>query len=91
MNGGLGDVLMCTPGLRALKRDEPECRIKFYSHYAEVVAELPYIDEAYPLDAAPPKTLFVGYGAIPPYSHIAQIIGSSLGVRVLDVILDRIV
>ncbi len=63
MNGGLGDVLMCTPGLRALKHSHPACRIRFYSHYSDVVGGLDYIDEVHPLGAAPAKALVVGYGS----------------------------
>ncbi len=85
MNGGLGDVLMCTPALRALRREDPDLKILFYSHYPEVVAGLPYVDQAAALSAAPADTTYVGYGVtVPPYSHISQVIGNTLGVRVHD-------
>ena len=82
MNGGLGDVLMCTPGLRALKHSQPACRIRFYSHYQDVVGGLAYIDEVHPLAAAPATAFAAGYGpSSPPYQHIAGVIGDSLGVQ----------
>src|SRR5262245_13990932 len=35
--GGIGDVLMCTPALRELKRKNPMSYVRFYSNYAALV------------------------------------------------------
>src|SRR5262249_8824214 len=43
--GGIGDVLMCTPGLRELKRKNPKVYIRFYTNHTALVRGLPYIDE----------------------------------------------
>lgn len=49
---GLGDALMCTPGLRELKRINPECHLTFFTLYKEVFEGLPYLDEVRHLDEA---------------------------------------
>lgn len=50
--GGIGDVLMCTPALRQLKKDFPECNLTFAidmhstknNNYYELVKNADYID-----------------------------------------------
>ena len=49
-NGALGDVLMCTPVLRELKRRNPHCHIRFYTNFGPLVNGLPYIDEVLPYE-----------------------------------------
>ena len=46
-DAALGDVLMCTPALRAIKTTNPLCRITFYTlrQYADLLVGLPFIDE----------------------------------------------
>jgi ADP-heptose:LPS heptosyltransferase len=80
---------MCTPSFRAL--GELGCRIRFYTQHPELITGLSYIEEVRPLDAAPSNAIFVGYGVVPPYSHIAQIIGHELGVNLLDVRPDCVI
>jgi ADP-heptose:LPS heptosyltransferase len=85
-NLGLGDVLMCTPALREVKRRNPGCHIRFYTDIPGVVRGLPYIDEILPAGDSPPESISLRYeDTIPPRSHIARIIGDILGVRVDDV------
>src|ERR1700731_911808 len=49
----LGDVLMCTPVLRELKRRNPHCHIRFYTNFGPLVNGLPYIDEVLPYEQKP--------------------------------------
>jgi len=89
--GGIGDVLMCTPALRELKRRRPNCRIRFYTNFPSLVRGLPYIDEAIPTEAAPCNATALEYESHvppPPHLHLSKIIGGGLGVRVTDVLPD---
>jgi ADP-heptose:LPS heptosyltransferase len=89
---GLGDVVMCTPALRALKRAHPDSRIRFYTKFPGLVQGLPYIDEVHPFEARPASAIFAEYTEIMPWStHIATIIGDRLGVRVEDTRPDCVV
>ncbi len=89
---GLGDVVMCTPALRALKQAHPNSRIRFYTRFPELVQGLPYIDEVHPFDGRPESSIFVEYTNLVPWSeHIARIIGDRLGIRVDDTQPDCIV
>jgi ADP-heptose:LPS heptosyltransferase len=84
--GALGDVLMCTPGLRELKRLNPNCHIRFYTEYAILVRGLPYIDEVLPYRDCPTNAIFPQYeDAIRPRTHLARSLGHHLGVNVRDV------
>jgi ADP-heptose:LPS heptosyltransferase len=92
--GALGDVLMCTPALRELKRKNPTSHIRFYTDYAPLVRGLPYIDEVLAFDRLPNGTIILRYEDVtPPRAHIAKILGDNLGINVSDVrpdcILDR--
>jgi ADP-heptose:LPS heptosyltransferase len=83
---GLGDVLMCTPALRALKQAYPRCRIYFYTRFPDLVQGLPYIDEVSVETNCPPQAIWMSYeGGIPPATHLAEIIGERIGIRVKDV------
>ena len=89
---GLGDVLLCTPGLRELKRVNPACFIRFYTDFVPLLRGLPYVDEVCPIGEAPPAVRQLGYeGYTPPRGHLAKIIGDQLGVEVTDVRPDCIV
>jgi len=50
--GGLGDILMATPAVRALKRSFPEARVTFLVGRSnkQVMADNPYIDDLLDLD-----------------------------------------
>jgi ADP-heptose:LPS heptosyltransferase len=90
--GQLGDVLMCTPVVRELKRRNPSCYIRFYTNYGPLVNGLPYIDEVLPYDARPARVIFMSYEeAIPPEVHLSRIIGDSVGLKVTDTRPDCII
>jgi ADP-heptose:LPS heptosyltransferase len=88
----LGDVLMCTPVLRELKRRNPDRSIRFYTKYGPLVNGLPYIDEVLPYDQKPAGALDMCYEeAVPPEVHLSRIIGDSVGLEVTDTRPDCIV
>jgi ADP-heptose:LPS heptosyltransferase len=88
----LGDVLMCTPVLRELKRRNPRRCIRFYTNYGSLVKGLPYIDEVLPYDRRPTNLIELGYEhAVPPEVHISRIIGDKLGLKVTDTRPDCII
>jgi ADP-heptose:LPS heptosyltransferase len=89
---GLGDVLMCTPALRELKRRHPDSHVRFYTDFAPLVRGLPYIDEVLPWSVRPKDTILLRYEeVIPPRAHIARILGDQLGVNVRDVCPDCVI
>ncbi len=89
---GLGDVLLCTPALREMKRQNPGCRIRFFTDFVPLVRGLPYIDEVRPMSEAPTGARAMGYeGCTPPRGHLAKIIGDQLGVSVTDVKPDCVI
>jgi hypothetical protein len=89
---GIGDVLMCTSALRELKRLNPSCRVRFYTKYDTLVRGLPYIDEVLPYHARPPDVINLRYeDAIPPRTHLAQIMGDNLGISIQDVRPDCVI
>ncbi len=89
---GMGDVLLCTPAIRELKRVNPNCHIRFFTDFAPLLRGLPYIDELYPIQDAPQNVRQMGYeGYTPPRGHLAKIIGDQLGVEVTDVRPDCVV
>ena len=59
--GGIGDVLMCTPALREVKRLNQNCVIRFYTGFPSLVRGLPWIDEVLPFEARPLDDLYLGY------------------------------
>ena len=92
--GGIGDVLMCTPALREVKRVRPGCRIRFYTDYPSLVRGLPYIDDVMPTEEAPPDAVWLGYESHippPPHLHLSKIMGDLLGVQVTDVRPDCVI
>ena len=86
---GIGDVLLCTPALRELKRRNPVCHIRFYTDFPEVLRGLPYVDEALPTAAAPARSIPMRYeNATPTRVHLARVFGDQLGLTVTDVVPD---
>jgi len=82
----LGDTLMCTPAMRALKQANPRCRVHFYTDYPDLVRGLWYVDEVFPGNKRALKSMRMSYeGDLPTSCHIARIIGKRVGVRVEDV------
>ena len=89
---GLGDVLLCTPALRELKRENPACHIRFFTDFPSLVRGLPYIDKVLSTADAPSDVRQMGYeGYTPPRGPLAKIIGDQLGVNVTDVLPDCVV
>ena len=95
-HAGLGDVLMCTPGLRELKRLHPECHVTLYAPYAELVKGLSYIDEVHELGhkRLPDGTIrFWVEDSMPPWRHISELMADHLGVKLSntrpDCVVDR--
>jgi ADP-heptose:LPS heptosyltransferase len=83
---GVGDVLMCTPALRELKRLRPDRVIRFYTDLPSLVRGLPYIDAVLPAAAAPLGVVFPDYkSATPDAAHLSRLLGNSLGVSVADI------
>jgi ADP-heptose:LPS heptosyltransferase len=82
----LGDALMCTPAMRALKQANPRCHIHFYTDYPDLLRGLWYLDEVSPTDRRPRRSMWMNYeGELPARCHLAAIIGRRLGLRVQDV------
>jgi len=82
---GLGDVLMCTPVLRELRRINPACGVTFYTDFAGLLSGLPFIDAVRGYTERPGGCINLSYeDYIPPRRHIAEIMGDKIGVRVRD-------
>ncbi len=89
---GIGDVLMCTPALRAARQANPHGRIRFYTNFPELVEGLPYIDEVLPDAARPPGNIYLDYlKTVPTTVHIARLLGDRIGVNVTDVQPDCVI
>ena len=88
-NGGIGDVLMCTPALREAKKRNPKIYIKFYTNLPELVRGLPYIDEVllFPkIFGKNNKIIRMIYEDFTPLNfHIAKFFGNILGVNLKNV------
>lgn len=86
---GIGDVLLCTPALRELKRRNPACIVRFFTDSPAVLRGLPYIDEVHPTAAAPAGSLLMRYeNATPTRVHLARVLGDQLGLTVTDILPD---
>jgi ADP-heptose:LPS heptosyltransferase len=82
----MGDILMCTPALREVKRLNPSCHITFYTGFPDVVRGLPVIDEVRPFEERTPGALLLACeGSLPPGRHLACILADNQGVEVRDV------
>ena len=84
----LGDVLMCTPTLRAIKKANPSCRITFFTKptYTDLLLGLPFIDEVGTQPERVYEPIIFDYEAsVPPHRHIARIFGDCVGIEVDDV------
>ena len=91
-DSGIGDVILCTPGLRAVKAAYPKGRIRFYTNALDLVRGLPYIDEVLPFSDRPDGSIYLDYlKLVPSPVHLARLIGDRMGVNVTDVQPDCIV
>jgi ADP-heptose:LPS heptosyltransferase len=85
-HGAMGDVLMCTPALRELKRLNPGCRLTFYTDFPALVEGLPFIDSVRPPADLSVRAIKLSYEeSLPPRRHLARILGDWLGVEVQDI------
>jgi ADP-heptose:LPS heptosyltransferase len=84
---GLGDVLLCTPALREMKRRNPRCRVTFYTDFGDLIDGLPFVDRVRPMAEHPDHfVLRMCYErSLPSRRHLAQLIGDTVGVNVRDV------
>ena len=84
--GALGDVLMCTPALRLLKEQNPQCHLTFYTKYPSLLTGLPFIDAVKTMEEVPPGAIQLRYErSIPPSRFLAQIMGDEIGVEVTEI------
>ena len=94
-HGGIGDVIMCTPALRELKRRNPRCRVRFYSRFGVLVHGLPYIDEALPYETRPSPAIYMDYSDetdfVAPRAPLVSLLGDTLGLRIADTRMDCII
>lgn len=85
--GALGDVLLCTPAVRAVWRRNPAVRVIFYTEYQELLRGLPFIHDVRPTSEAPPEAISLRYEhCLPPKRHIAHIFAEQLGIRLTSVL-----
>ena len=67
-SGGLGDALMCTPALRALKQVNPNCQINFYTNFPGLVRGLWYLDKVDYIDNRPKGAMLLAYEDVRDHS-----------------------
>ncbi len=84
---------MATPALRKLKELNPNCVVRFYTNYEQIVRGLPYIDEVLPFAERPlKKRVYLEYASIVPSPvHLSKLFGDRLDVNVTDTKPDCIV
>lgn len=94
-HGGIGDVIMCTPALRELKRRNPRALLRFYSKFSVLVQDLPYVDQALPYDARPPGAVYMDYSDesdfIAPRAPLVALLGDTLGLALADTRVDCVI
>ena len=95
-HGGVGDVIMCTPVLRELRRRNPGCRIRFYSKYSPLLAGLRYIDAALPRELCPYPAIELNYwdddtNPVPLHGRLISLLGDRLGLKVTDERVDCVI
>lgn len=84
-SGGLGDVLMCTPIVREIKRRNPDCHVRFFTDYVSLVAGLPQFDEVLPFSMRCWTAFHIEYRApVPVGVHLAQAMANDLGLEIED-------
>jgi ADP-heptose:LPS heptosyltransferase len=88
-NGGIGDVLLCTPALREAKKRNPKLYIKFYTSLPELIRGLPYIDEVLPFpqkfESNNSIIRMIYEDSTPLNTHIARYFGNSIGLNIKNV------
>ncbi len=88
----LGDVLMCTPALRELKRRNPKCFVRVYTRFGNALAGLPYVDDVQPFENRPRNHVLLRYEhALPPRRHLVHVLADNLGLTVNDIFPDCLI
>ena len=95
-HGGIGDVIMCTPALRELKRRNPRAHLRFYSSFSSLVRGLPYIDQALPYDTRPSPATYMDYSdetdfVALPKAPLVSLLGDTLGLPIHDTRMDCVI
>ncbi|MEO7714984.1 MAG: glycosyltransferase family 9 protein [Capsulimonas sp.] len=82
----LGDILMATPILRALRREYPGCHITWLveRQYAELLQGTPFIDEVIAFDSASWRRYY-RYGQIIPYLKVSTQLRRRLNAAKYDI------
>lgn len=75
----LGDILMATPILKALRSHYPNCHITWLAdiYYADILIGNPYLDEVIPFDSGIWRRYY-RYGKIIPYLNMSREINRQL-------------
>jgi ADP-heptose:LPS heptosyltransferase len=91
-SGGLGDVLMCTPIVREIKRRNPGCHVRFFTNFTGLVDGLPQFDEVLSFSAHPWNAFHLEYRTpVPTGTHLAQAMALNFGMEIEDCRPDCIV
>lgn len=84
--GGVGDILMCIPGIRLLRETYPKLQINAYVSHPEILKNLSFPINIYPFSERPSDAIWLNYeNQTTSNCHISKIFGSQLGVFVIDV------
>ena len=85
----LGDILMATPLLTALKRRWPECQITWLAdtHYAGVLEDNPRLHEVIPFDSGTWRRHW-RYGRFLPYARMSWALREDLRRRRFDAVIN---
>ncbi|MEE9553295.1 MAG: glycosyltransferase family 9 protein [candidate division Zixibacteria bacterium] len=60
----IGDVLMCTPAIRAFKKRHPDCRLDFLTELPDVLSGNPHLNNIIPVDRSRQYDPFYQYSLI---------------------------
>ncbi len=89
--GAIGDVLMATPAVRALRQNHPDALIRFVTVSPDLLLENPDIDELSPVNLDADRTIWFeypiknGYPDVPLTHHIAWEFARQNGIEIDDV------
>lgn len=89
--GAIGDVLMTTPAVRALRQKHPDALIRFVTMNPDLLLENPDIDEISPVNLEANRTVWFeypvkdGYPDVPLQDHLAREFARSNGIPVMEI------
>jgi ADP-heptose:LPS heptosyltransferase len=88
--GGIGDEMMCTAVFRAIKAQNPACRIVFLSKHRELHAGNPHIDELRDYHDCPPGPVYgLRYGPLlPPRTTLLEALAAWVGLADVELRLE---